>query len=427
MDADPGRVGQLPPRSGQPPHPTPPPKSTDPVIRAGPIIPADSARRGAASVAAGSRVAPPNTCRCHPGGGARAPRSAPSCPGSRPGWSRPGWVGGGRPAARQRVPGEKGRARRQGPRPPRPAEPEPPPATILRPGAIPDRPRVRPQTGRGPRTPNSCSPRQRVTEVVAQRQFAAAQLLPNLNLGTNYDLHRGAPPAVGWGHPERQPGRPVLPGSGRTAVAAGTVNIPGLNYNLNVGEAAYGFLAARQRARDGRGGRGRGPQRRPPASLPGVPRPAPRGLAGGPSPPATGRRRPRSPGSRTPTPGPGRAGRRTPSGRRSNCGGGTNELTRAEAETLTTSARLCQLLKPRPLHAAQADRRVGRPPPRWSRTPTPLPDLLAIALMQRPELAARRFEVRAALYELSLAKVLAVLPERHPRVQRRRVRRRGAT
>ena len=28
---------------------------------------------------------------------------------------------------------------------------------------------------------------------------------------------------------------------------AGTVNIPGLNYNLNVGEAWFGFLTARQR------------------------------------------------------------------------------------------------------------------------------------------------------------------------------------
>lgn len=42
--------------------------------------------------------------------------------------------------------------------------------------------------------------------------------------------------------------------------------------------------------------------------------------------------------------------------------------------------------------------------------PVPLPELLAIALMQRPELAARRSEVRTALYELSLAKVLPFSP-----------------
>src|SRR5262249_26045830 len=42
--------------------------------------------------------------------------------------------------------------------------------------------------------------------------------------------------------------------------------------------------------------------------------------------------------------------------------------------------------------------------------PVPLPELLAIALMQRPELAARRSEVREMLYELSLAKVLPFSP-----------------
>src|SRR6185295_4313166 len=42
--------------------------------------------------------------------------------------------------------------------------------------------------------------------------------------------------------------------------------------------------------------------------------------------------------------------------------------------------------------------------------PIPLHDLLAIALMQRPELASRRSEVRQALYELSLAKLLPFSP-----------------
>jgi outer membrane protein TolC len=42
--------------------------------------------------------------------------------------------------------------------------------------------------------------------------------------------------------------------------------------------------------------------------------------------------------------------------------------------------------------------------------PVPLPELLAIALLQRPELAARRSEVREMLYELSLAKVLPFSP-----------------
>jgi outer membrane protein TolC len=39
-----------------------------------------------------------------------------------------------------------------------------------------------------------------------------------------------------------------------------------------------------------------------------------------------------------------------------------------------------------------------------------LPELLAIALLERPELAARRSEVRTSLYDLSLAKVLPFAP-----------------
>jgi outer membrane protein TolC len=42
--------------------------------------------------------------------------------------------------------------------------------------------------------------------------------------------------------------------------------------------------------------------------------------------------------------------------------------------------------------------------------PITLPELLATALMRRPELAARRSEVQQALYQLSLAKVLPFSP-----------------
>ena len=34
--------------------------------------------------------------------------------------------------------------------------------------------------------------RERVVEATALRQLAVAQILPNLNIGSNYDLHRGA-------------------------------------------------------------------------------------------------------------------------------------------------------------------------------------------------------------------------------------------
>ena len=98
----------------------------------------------------------------------------------------------------------------------------------------------------GTENPELLRIRARVSEVTAERQYAAAQLLPNLNLGTNYDQHRGV---------LQQSNGNILSvhrdamyyGLGANAVAAGSVNIPGLSYNLNVGEAWYGFLATRQR------------------------------------------------------------------------------------------------------------------------------------------------------------------------------------
>lgn len=87
--------------------------------------------------------------------------------------------------------------------------------------------------------------RQRVVEATAFRQLAAAQILPNLNLGTNYNLHRGALQQSN-GNILRVDRDALYVGLGANAVGAGTVNVPGLNYNLNVGSAWYGFLAARQ-------------------------------------------------------------------------------------------------------------------------------------------------------------------------------------
>lgn len=99
----------------------------------------------------------------------------------------------------------------------------------------------------GWRSPAVLIAQQRVLAVTAQQQLAAAQALPNLNLGTNYDDHGGAL--------QNADGRiltvqrsALYAGAGANAVAAGTVNIPGLAYNLNVGETYFNFLASRQRS-----------------------------------------------------------------------------------------------------------------------------------------------------------------------------------
>ena len=88
--------------------------------------------------------------------------------------------------------------------------------------------------------------RQQIEESAAQRQFAAAQLLPSLNIGTNYNHHQGALQQANGNI--LQVNRDALyAGLGANAVGAGTVNIPGLYYNLNVGEGWYGYLVSRQR------------------------------------------------------------------------------------------------------------------------------------------------------------------------------------
>ena len=85
------------------------------------------------------------------------------------------------------------------------------------------------------------------------------------------------------------------------------------------------------------------------------------------------------------------------------------ELIQSEADTLTASARLCQLLNLDPTTRLKPLDGWVVPAPLVP-DPVPLADLLAVALLQRPELAARRSEVREMLYQLSLAKVLPFSP-----------------
>src|SRR5262249_55384024 len=117
--------------------------------------------------------------------------------------------------------------------PPRPVEPAPPPETILQPGESPIDLGTALRLA-GAENPELLLARERVTEAAALRQLAAVQILPNLNLGTNYDLHRG---------PLQQSNGNILAvnrdalylGLGAVAIGSAPPSIPGLNYNLNVG------------------------------------------------------------------------------------------------------------------------------------------------------------------------------------------------
>ena len=97
----------------------------------------------------------------------------------------------------------------------------------------------------GLQNPGLLLARQLVVEAVAERQFAAAQILPTLNSGASYDAHTG--------NLQQSSGNilsvnrsSVYVGSGAFAVAAGTVSIPGVVLTGNVAEGLYRYLATRQ-------------------------------------------------------------------------------------------------------------------------------------------------------------------------------------
>ncbi|MBN9121730.1 MAG: TolC family protein, partial [Planctomycetes bacterium] len=290
--------------------------------------------------------------------------------------------------------------------PPRAVTESPPPKTILQPGEYPIDLGSALQLA-GVESPELLLARARVSEVVAQRQFAAAQLLPNLNLGTNYDQHRG---------PLQQSNGNILPvnrdalyfGLGANAVAAGSVNIPGLNYNLNVGEGWFGFLVARQRVTTARATseavRNDVLLRVCLAYLDLLRGDARRAIV------AKNRTEAAELARLTAVYAQRGQGRQADADRAAvELQKRDAELAQAEADTLTASARLAELLNLDPSTRFRPIDGWAVPAPLVP-DPVPLPDLLAIALMQRPELAARRSEVRSTLYELSLAKVLPFSP-----------------
>ncbi len=87
--------------------------------------------------------------------------------------------------------------------------------------------------------------RQRVLEAVAIRMFAAAQILPTLNYGTNYDSHTGVLQQSN-GNILSVNRSAVYVGSGANAIAAGTVNIPGVFLGGNIGQGVFAYLTTRQ-------------------------------------------------------------------------------------------------------------------------------------------------------------------------------------
>jgi len=87
--------------------------------------------------------------------------------------------------------------------------------------------------------------RGRVLEAAALRQIAAAKFLPSLNGGVNYDLHTGNLQQSN-GNILSVNRSALYVGAGANAVAAGSVAIPGAVLEGNVATATFGYLASRQ-------------------------------------------------------------------------------------------------------------------------------------------------------------------------------------
>ncbi|SIO61221.1 Outer membrane protein TolC [Singulisphaera sp. GP187] len=259
----------------------------------------------------------------------------------------------------------------------------------------------------GVQNPDLLIARQRVVEAAALRQLAAAQFLPSINLGMNYDTHTG-PVQQSNGNILSVNRSSIYVGAGANAIGAGTVNIPGVVLSGNVATVVYGYLASKQVVRQ-----------REFASL------AVRnqaflqttlaycGLMRGEGTRAVAMQV-RDDARRVAhlTAAYAAAGQ----GRKADADRAATELAKresdflaAEGDVLTSSARLCEVLNVDPsirLHPTDA----WVTPQPIVPDPIPVSQLIALALLQRPELGERRAAIRETLLMLEGSKVLPFSP-----------------
>lgn len=235
----------------------------------------------------------------------------------------------------------------------------------------------------------------------------AAQILPNLNIGSNFDLHTGALQQAS-GNILQVRRSALYVGAGANAVAAGSVGIPGLQYNLNLSESIYDYLISRRLTEASQFAsqavenkmllqvalaytallRAEGDR-----SIAILTRNDANEVAR-----LTG------------------AYAKTGEGRQADADRAATELARreedvaeADVEVGRASRRLCELLNlDMTLNLRTVESQVVPQPIVPNRVP--MPELLAVALFQRPELNARRSEISAAMLELDSAKLLPFSP-----------------
>jgi outer membrane protein TolC len=259
----------------------------------------------------------------------------------------------------------------------------------------------------GVQNPEILLAQQRVEEAVALRQLAAAHFLPSLNVGTDTDLHTG-PLQRSTGQIIQENRGSLYLGLGAAAVGAGTVNIPGVVWTGNVSDTIYANLVARQRVQQqqfsseairndvllrvaagylelvrAQGRLAVGHKNRDEAAE----------IA-----------RVTAEFARTGQGTVADADRAATDLEQRN-----SDILEAESAIATASAKLCQLLSIDPsTHLRASDEHVVPMP--IVADPISLPELLTIAVTQRPELRERQAAVRAALLELDAAKCLPFSP-----------------
>lgn len=259
----------------------------------------------------------------------------------------------------------------------------------------------------GVQNPELLLARERVVEAVARRQLAAAQLLPDLHAGSNFDNHNG-PLQRANGSILKVNRNALYVGFGANAVGAGTVNIPGVAWDVNLSRAVFGILAGgqivRQREFASAAARNEVLLRVATAYLDLLRAEGRRALS------LQTRDEAREVARVTANYAQVGQGRQADADRAATELEQRNaEVLRAEEDILTASARLCQLLGLDPscrLHAVEGCVVPAAIVPEA----IPLCELIAVALTQRPELGERRAAIRAALLQLKEMKLLPFSP-----------------
>jgi outer membrane protein TolC len=249
--------------------------------------------------------------------------------------------------------------------------------------------------------------RQLVLEASALRMLAAAQIIPTLNIGANYDGHQGVLQQSN-GNILSVNRSAVYVGAGANAIAAGTVNIPGLVLTGNIAQGVFGYLSARQvvRARAFASVAVRNQTFLRVTLLYSELIRAEGGLAIA----MQNRDEVREVARLTAD------YAATGEGRKADADRAATQLARrealvqqAEGQLLVASANLCRELNLDPaLRLHPTDAYIVPLP--IVPDPIPLPELIALGLLNRPELAERRASIRAALMQFEGSKVLPFSP-----------------